>query len=120
MGRIRRPSIGAVSSGRSSNSRTNERPFPITVRNALEHIDERIAAWLPEQKEEIPWGWSLSPFVGTEEPKDSSKALRYFNIITMDLRVADAQCNLKEVMEQVRSIEERMPGDAHVVFRLPP
>lgn len=97
----------------------NQSPFPLGVRNAFEHIDERIAAWLPEQKEEIPWGWSLSPFLGTEEPEDSSKALRYFNIVTMELRVADARCNLKEVMLQVRDIEERMPEDARVVFKSP-
>ena len=94
----------------------NRSPFPLAVRNAFEHVDERLAEWLPEQKEDIPWGWSLSPFVGSEDPA-SSKAFRYFNMRTMELRVADAHCNLKEVMEQMRLIEDKMPEDAHVNFR---
>lgn len=84
-------------------------PFPIAVRNAFEHIDERIIAWLPKQGPDIPWGWSLSPFGKDEELNDSSRALRYFNIVTTDLRVADARCNLKQVMEQVRAIEAVCP-----------
>ena len=91
-------------------------PFPIAVRNAFEHIDERIIAWLSKQGPDIPWGWSLSPFGKDEEPNDSSRALRYFNIVTTDLRVADARCNLKQVMEQVRAIEARLPEEAQIVF----
>lgn len=94
----------------------NQSPFPLAVRNAFEHIDDRIAVWLPNQNEDIPLGWSLSPFVGTQELEESSRALRYFSIFTMELRVADASCNLREVMQQVREIESKMPEDAHVVF----
>ena len=35
-------------------------PFPNPVRNSFEHIDERLSNWLPEQSDDIPWGWSLS------------------------------------------------------------
>jgi hypothetical protein len=92
-------------------------PFPTVVRNAFAHIDEKPASWLPEQKEEIPWGWSISAFSKEEEPKDSIRAFRYFNIITMELRIDDAHCNLREVMQQVRDIESRIPEEAQIFFR---
>ena len=68
-------------------------PFPIHVRNAFEHIDERLSNWLPTQSDDIPWGWSLSAFKKEEEPKDSSQAFRYFQINTLELRVANSTCN---------------------------
>ena len=93
-------------------------PFPTAVRNAFEHVDDKLSEWLPEQVEDIPWGWSLSPYTGEEEPepKGSSNAFRYFNMNTMELRVADASCNLKDVMEEVRKIVDKMPQDAQVFF----
>src|SRR5260370_15018434 len=87
-------------------------PFPIAVRNAFEHIDEKVIAWLRGREEDNPWGWSLSPFEKDEEPKDSGGALRYYNIVTEELRVADARCNLREVMGHVRDIENRLPEEA--------
>jgi hypothetical protein len=91
-------------------------PFPIAVRNAFEHIDERLIEWLPNQGTEVPWGWSLSPYVNEEEPKDSRRAFRYFNLNTKELRVADARCNLREVVEHVRRIIDLIPTEAQVTF----
>ena len=91
-------------------------PFPIMVRNAFAHIDEYLATWLPRQEEDIPWGWSISAFSKDEEPGDSTRAFRYFNITSMELRVADVYCNLREVMEQVKDIEARIPEEAQVFF----
>ena len=91
-------------------------PFPIHVRNSFEHIDERLSDWLPKQSNDIPWGWSLSAFNKEEEPKDSGQAFRYFQIITLELRVANSTCNLREVMEQVYNIEERIPKEAQIFF----
>ncbi len=93
-------------------------PFPTAVRNAFEHVDDKLTEWLPEQEEDIPWGWSLSPYTGEDEPepKGSSKAFRYFNMNTKELRVAGARCNLKDVMGEVRKIVAKMPQDAQVFF----
>jgi N-acetylglutamate synthase-like GNAT family acetyltransferase len=91
-------------------------PFPIAVRNAFEHIDERLIEWLPNQGNDVPWGWSLSPYVNEEEPVDSSKAFRYFNLNTKELRVANARCNLKEIVEHVRRIVDLIPAKAQVTF----
>jgi N-acetylglutamate synthase-like GNAT family acetyltransferase len=93
-------------------------PFPTAVRNAFEHVDDKLSEWLPEQEEDIPLGWSLSPYADKEEPepRESSKAFRYFNMVTMELRVADARCNLKDVMEEVRKIVDKMPQDAQEFF----
>ena len=91
-------------------------PFPIHVRNSFEHIDERLSDWIPTQSDDIPWGWSLSAFKKEEEPKDSSQAFRYFQITTLELRVANSTCNLREVMEQVHYIEERIPTEAQIFF----
>jgi len=91
-------------------------PFPIPVRNAFEHIEERISDWLPTQSDDIPWGWCLSAFKKEEEPRDSSQAFRYFQIDTLELRVANSSCNLREVMEQVHYIEERIPTEAQIFF----
>lgn len=91
-------------------------PFPTNVRNSFEHVDERLSTWLSTQTEEIPWGWSLSAFKKEEEPKDSRQAFRYFQIYTLELRVANRSCNLKEVMEHVLKIVERIPAEAQIFF----
>ncbi len=91
-------------------------PLPVPVRNAFEHIDEQIIDWLPKQSESIPWGWCISAFPEEEEPRDSSQALRYFHIGTLELRVADSSCNLREVMKQVQNIEKRIPTEAQIFF----
>ena len=92
-------------------------PFPNQVRNSFEHIDERLSDWLPTQSDDIPWGWCLSAFNKEEEPRDSRQAFRYFQIDTLELRVAGRSCNLREVMEQVHYIEERIPTEAQIMFR---
>ncbi len=90
--------------------------LPLNVRNAFEHIDEKIDLWLPKQPRDIPWGWSLSPFTKEEEPDESANALRYFNIFTGELRVYTAYCNLHQVAKRIRDIETALPDQAKVVF----
>lgn len=92
-------------------------PFPRQVRNSFEHVDERLSDWLITQSDDIPWGWCLSSFDKEEEPRDSSQAFRYFHIDTFDLRVADSSCNLREVMEHVHNILEKLPSEAQINFR---
>lgn len=92
-------------------------PFSRDVRNAFEHVDERLSDWLPTQSADIPWGWCLSPFIKEDEPNDSRNAFRYFQIDTLELRVADSSCNLREIMEHVRFIVGRLPDEAQIHFR---
>lgn len=65
---------------------------------------------------DTPWGWSLSPFDKEDEPKDSARALRYFNLNTKELRVAGESCNLTEVKDMVKEIERKLPEEAQIVF----
>ena len=90
--------------------------LPLKVRNAFEHIDERIDWWLPQQPYDVPWGWSLSPFTKEEEPDESANALRYFNILTGELRVASVSCNLYDVAGRIREIETSLPNEAQIAF----
>lgn len=92
-------------------------PFPREVRNSFEHIDERLSDWLITQSDDIPWGWCLSSFDQEEEPGDSSQAFRYFHLDTFDLRVADSSCNLREVMQHVHKISNKLPSEAQIHFR---
>lgn len=94
--------------------------LPRNVRNAFEHIDERLIEWLPNQPYDIPWGWSLSPFENEEEePADSKYAFRYYNLNTEELRVAGASCNLRDVVKYVSTIESKIPVGADVIYGEP-
>ena len=95
----------------------DKNPFPRQVRNSFEHVDERLSDWLLLQNDEISWGWCLSSFDQEEEPRDSSEAFRYFHLDTFDLRVADSSCNLREVMQHVNYILEKIPSEAQINFR---
>lgn len=90
--------------------------LPTDVRNALEHVDERLIDWLPGQPEDIPWGWRLSGFEKDEEPPGSEYAFRYYNLNTQELRVGDSRCNLKEVVKFVGEIENHIWPEAQVHF----
>jgi ribosomal protein S18 acetylase RimI-like enzyme len=90
--------------------------FPTKVRNAFEHIDERISEWLPYQPGDNPWGWCLSPFPKGEDPPGIGTALRYFNINTKELRVAGASCNLRDITNLASEIEKRLPEGAQVNY----
>lgn len=93
------------------------KPLPVAVRNSFEHIDEKIDEWLPSQKgDDMPWGWSLSAIEGPE-PKGSMQALRYFNVFTTELRVANARCILSDVARQIKQIESSIPQDGQIHFR---
>lgn len=91
--------------------------FPTDVRNAFEHIDDRIPVWLVGQNTDNPWGWSLSPFEKGKDPPGVGTALRYFNINTKELRVAGSSCNLREISYIAKEIEKRIPSDAQVHYK---
>ena len=94
-------------------------PFPNLVRNAFEHMDERISEWLPGHsgdKVHMPWGWSISTFDEGNEPGDSGQALGYFNIYSTKLRVAGESCYLNQVVYSVSQINSKIPSDAKIMF----
>ncbi len=87
------------------------------VRNAFEHIDERLDDWLPTVPELIPFGWAVSTYNSEDEPEEAKNALRYLNIQSMNLRVAGENCNVEELVSWIASIERRIPLEAQMVLR---
>ncbi len=87
------------------------------VRNAFEHIDKRLDDWLPTVPELIPFGWAVSTYDPEDEPEQAKNALRYFNIQSMNLRVAGENCNLEELVSWIASIGSRIPLEAQMVLR---
>ncbi len=90
------------------------------VRDAFEHIDERLDLWQkPYAPDQLPPGWILSPFEKDDEPSETEKAPRYFHLFSKELRVGDASCNLREVVERVHRVQEKLPSEAQI-FLAPP
>ncbi len=97
-----------------------EPPNSKAVRDAFEHIDERLDSWQrPYAPDELPPGWILSPFEKEEEPPETAKASRYFHLFSKELRVGNSSCNLGEVVERVRKVQKMLPQEAQI-FLAPP
>lgn len=90
--------------------------LPIDVRNAIEHIDERLIDWIPMQSDKLPLGWALSSYDKSEEPQETAMSFRYYNLNTQELRVGKSSCNLKEVIKFIKEIEGQIWPQADVYF----
>lgn len=87
------------------------------VRNAIEHVDERLDDWLPTVTEPIPLGWVISSLKQQEEAPDTKNAFRYLQVNSKELRVAGDRCNLDTIVRLVEVIEGRILDEAQVDFR---
>jgi ribosomal protein S18 acetylase RimI-like enzyme len=90
--------------------------LPIDVRNAIEHIDERLIDWVPMQSDKLLLGWALSSYDKSEEPKEIAMSFRYFNLNTQELRVGKSSCNLNVVTKFVKEIEKQIWTQADIYF----
>jgi len=86
------------------------------VRNAFEHVDERLDDWVPAFPGDIPLGWAISTLPPEEEDSRGKDAFRYVNLRTMDVRVAGARCNLERLADMAGKIRARIPLDTGVIF----
>ena len=91
--------------------------LPIDVRNAFEHIDERLIDWIPAQSDKLPFGWTLSSYDKSEEPKEAAMSFRYYNLNTQELRVGKSSCNLNDVIKFVKEIEGQIWSQADIYFK---
>ena len=87
------------------------------VRNAYEHIDERLDDWIGAIAGEIPLGWCISTLSEEEERGQGNDAFRYVNLNTMEVRVADAKCNLEDLAKMAADVRARIPLETGVVFQ---
>lgn len=91
--------------------------LPIDVRNAIEHIDERLIDWIPAQSDKLPFGWVLSNYDKSEEPEEAAMSFRYYNLNTQELRVGKSSCNLNDVIKFVKEIEGQIWSQADIYFK---
>lgn len=76
------------------------------VRDALEHIDQRIEEWVPAHVGGPMAGWTIT---GTGETGLSgAPSLREFNQDSFDLTVAGATCNLRNLAAAVTHASARI------------
>jgi hypothetical protein len=87
------------------------------VRNAFEHIDERLDDWMPTVPKLIPLGWVVSAYGREDEPAEAKDAFRYINVNSMDLRVAGKTCNVEEIVRSVELILDHIPVQAQMIYR---
>jgi GNAT superfamily N-acetyltransferase len=94
-----------------------EPPSSKAVRNAFEHIDERLDVWHPRYSAEgLPPGWVLSHLNPEDEGSEAKEGFRYYNLFSTELRIAGKSCNLREVVERVRRIQDALPPQAQISF----
>ncbi|MCI4330254.1 MAG: hypothetical protein L3K19_00185 [Thermoplasmata archaeon] len=88
------------------------------VRNAFEHVDERLDDWVPTVLEAIPLGWCIACCPLEEEDLSMTKdAFRYVNLYTMDVRVAGETCNLENLADYAAWVRARIPLETGVVLK---
>ncbi len=102
----------------------DERPLiSRDVRNAFEHADEWIDDWILDQPwpedlpPEVPASWSFSGYPREKEPAGhSTRAFRYINYLTGDVRIASVWVNLLDVKTLAQRILDHIPQDSQTVW----
>jgi hypothetical protein len=76
------------------------------VRDAMEHIDERMAKWYEQNKGRKLAGWKIT---ANGEPADPNlTSLREFNQDTLKFRTYDAECDLRGLNQAAQNCANRI------------
>lgn len=87
-----------------------------SVRNAFEHIDEKLDLWLIGKKGNFPLGSVISSIPEENESEQITKAFRYINVNSRTVRISEYESNLDILIDLLNEIRERLPTNTQMIF----